>query len=88
MRYDIEQTCISPYLERRTRTELPNRTIHVEARSPEEAISNLMRTDHAQLVSDILSFDRERVATIRKDDLLFLLRLRAPNESSVLEERS
>jgi len=88
MRYDIEQTCISPYLERRSRTALPNRTIHVEARSPEEAISNLMRTDHAQLVSDILSFDRERVATIRKDDLLFLIRLQTPNEVPVTNERS
>lgn len=80
MRYDIEQTCISPYTERVRRSGLSDRTLHVEAPSPEEAISDLVQTDRAQLVSEILSFESESVATIRKDDLLFLLRLHPVGE--------
>ena len=80
MRYDIEQTCISPYPERIRRSVLADRTRHVEAPSAEEAIEHLVSSDSAQLVSEILSFERESVATIRKDELLFLLRLHPTGE--------
>lgn len=80
MHYDIEQTCISPYPERVRKAVVSDRVTRIDAPTAEDAIEKLVRDDHAQLVSEIVSFETESVAAIRKDDLLFLLRLQTASD--------
>jgi len=71
MRYEIEKTRLSDHASQAGRITFH----HFEGSDPDHAVAGFVEKDHSQLVSDVVTFGREAVATARKGEDLFILRL-------------
>lgn len=77
MQYTIEQRQLtSEYTHRPNFDTALHRTV-VEAPDPDEAISRYVRESQAELVSFTPVRGRESIATVKKDDAVFLIRVYA-----------
>lgn len=71
MRYEIEKTRLSDHASQAGRI-----TFHLfEGSDPDHAVAGFVEKDHSQLVSDVVTFGAEAVATTKKGEDLFILRL-------------
>ncbi len=73
MQYTIEARQLTNALTRR-RGDGPQHTT-VEARTADEAISKFVKSHHSELVSFTAAAGRESIATVRKDESVFLVRV-------------
>jgi len=71
MRYEIEKTRLSDHASAAGRITFH----HFEGSDIDEAVTRFVETDHAQLVSDVFTFGAEAVATTKKGEDLFVIRL-------------
>jgi hypothetical protein len=78
LRYTIEaRELTNEYTHRPSVDASPRHTV-VEAQDPDDAISQFLRENSSELVSLIQpARGRESIATIKKDDLVFLVRVYA-----------
>lgn len=78
MQYTIEtRELTSEYTHRPSFDDRSRRTV-VEAQSPDEAISRFVVDNHSELVSVIRpARGRESIATVKKDDSVYLVRVYA-----------
>lgn len=71
MRYEIEKTRLSDHASEAGRISFH----YFEGSDLDEAVTRFVQTDHAQLVSDVVTVGAEAVATAKKGEDLFLIRL-------------
>lgn len=71
MRYEIEKTRLSDHNSEAGRITFH----HFEGSGLDEAVTRFVETDHAQLVSDVVTFGAEAVATAKKGEDFFVIRL-------------
>lgn len=79
MRYTIEARALSNENTRHSSFDAhPRRTV-IEASDPNDAISQFLRQDHSELISSLAqpAPGRESIATVKKDDRVFLVRVYA-----------
>lgn len=71
MRYEIEKTRLSDHASGAGRITFH----HFEGSDLDEVVTRFVETDHAQLVSDVVTFGAEAVVTAKKGEDLFIIRL-------------
>jgi hypothetical protein len=78
LQYTIEARQLTSEYTHRPAHDVQPRRITVEAAGPDEAISHFVRENASELVSlTRLSLGRESIATVKKDDSVFLVRVYA-----------
>ena len=77
MQYTVEARELSNEFTNRPAVESHSQHTIIEADDADDAISRFVERDHSQLVSFVSSKGREGIATIRKNDSVFLVRVYA-----------
>jgi hypothetical protein len=76
VQYTIESRPLTNETSRRSAVDGEPRHIHIEAANPESAISEYVRRSELELVSVTKPLTgRESIATVKKDDSVFLVRI-------------
>ena len=75
MQFTIEARELTNEYTHRPAVESNARRVTVEATDPDEAISRFVRDDRSELVSFVQPKGRESIATIKKDDCVYLVRV-------------
>lgn len=78
LQFTIEARQLTNEWTRRGRADVASRRTTVEASGPGEALTQFVRENHWQLVSFVRPAEgRESIATVRKNDSVFLVRVYA-----------
>ena len=77
MRYTIEARQLTSQHAHRPSGEANPRQTIIEARDPDDAITQFIRENHSELVSLTQPTRGESIATVKKDDSMFLVRVYA-----------
>ena len=76
MQFTIESRQLTLETTRRSSMGVESKWMTIEAANPDDAISQFLDSSEAQLVSFLKPADgRESIATVRKYDLVFLVRI-------------
>jgi hypothetical protein len=76
LQFTIESRQLTLETTRRSSMAVESKWMTIEAANPDDAISQFLDSSKAQLVSFLKPADgRESIATVRKDDSVFLVRI-------------